>query len=79
LKDIEKLISKSIPVVKDHPYPMTGASAPDSRQAARHQQFPRKSFRHSTSGSSERQEQQVVSILILMAAALPHADAIRKL
>lgn len=27
LKDIEKLIKKSVPVVKEHPYPMTGASA----------------------------------------------------
>jgi ATP-dependent RNA helicase RhlE len=29
LRDIEKLIRKSIPVVKDHPYPMVGAAAED--------------------------------------------------
>ncbi|HUX53802.1 MAG TPA: DEAD/DEAH box helicase [Williamwhitmania sp.] len=53
LKDIEKLISKSIPVVSNHPYPMTGVVASTSR----HPQPPRKTFRHSTSGSNERSEQ----------------------
>ncbi|HUW05303.1 MAG TPA: DEAD/DEAH box helicase [Williamwhitmania sp.] len=57
LKDIEKLISKSIPVVSNHPYPMTGVVASASRQATRHPQPPRKTFRHSTSGSNERPEQ----------------------
>jgi len=28
LKDIEKVTKKTIPVVKEHPYPMTGAAAP---------------------------------------------------
>lgn len=57
LKDIEKLIAKSIPVVNNHPYPMTGAAAQSARPAARHQQPPRKTFRHSTSGNNERSEQ----------------------
>lgn len=33
LKDIQKLIGKSIPEIKDHPYPMTGATASDDEPA----------------------------------------------
>ncbi|HZG58395.1 DEAD/DEAH box helicase [Paenibacillus sp.] len=33
LKDIEKLIKKSIPVVKEHPYPMIGTTTPASPAA----------------------------------------------
>ncbi len=35
LKDIEKLTKKTIPVVKDHPYPMTGATPPTKAEPQR--------------------------------------------
>lgn len=31
LKDIQKLISKSIPVIQDHPYPLTSIGAPENK------------------------------------------------
>ncbi len=38
LKDIEKLIRKSIPVVNDHPYPLTAGTAPQKKTPQKQRQ-----------------------------------------
>ncbi|MBD3748909.1 MAG: DEAD/DEAH box helicase [Sphingobacteriales bacterium] len=59
LKDIEKLISKSIPVIKDHPFPFTGFIPAKKENDFRHQKPKQNHFKkaedhHQTSRSPKK-------------------------